>query len=302
MKFEDKVKMAKICLAISSNFNELASLIIKDAQEDQVRYAKSTESSSECGECLDKNQSKASDIENDSNKDDSENSEEAVDNKSIDNNADSDVVTESENVLAKIIKDNLILDSEADDKKSDVNVDCGDASKDKDDNIGENSGNTEGYSLKEEKEVEEKGKKNGKEFNVPFVDSGDTYVVTHTDKMSKNKYTMRIVVSSASTCKILAGSFIYSEIRGSKIPKNAIKILEMIKTSVKVTPLEDGRVLRIDQDVADVNVATASTLFFGRSESSRVFKNEETGEYYEPTRNKTPQTTSELESYIFNNT
>ena len=113
---------------------------------------------------------------------------------------------------------------------------------------------------------------------------------------------MKIVVSSASTCKILAGSFIYSEIKGAKASRDAINTLELIKSMYKTTDFEDGRILRVDQDIADIKVATAATLFFGRSESSRVFKNEKTGEYYEPTRNKTPQSTSELENYIFNNT
>ena len=113
---------------------------------------------------------------------------------------------------------------------------------------------------------------------------------------------MKIVVSSASTCKILAGSFIYSEVNGAKASRDAINTLELIKSMYKTTDFEDGRILRVDQDIADIKVATAATLFFGRAESSRVFKNEKTGEYYEPTRNKTPQSTSELENYIFNNT
>ena len=66
---------------------------------------------------------------------------------------------------------------------------------------------------------------------------------------------MRIVVSSASTCKILAGSFIYSEIKGAKASRDAINTLELIKGMYKTTDFEDGRILRVTQDIADIKVA-----------------------------------------------
>lgn len=286
MNSTDKMKIAEICLDISASLNKLAAILVDD-----VRKETNVETS-EAGEAdgLDLIQDTVSE------------SQDTVEEKGV-NNADGfDTVDKDKNVLEKIIKDNLILNDSKDNAGDSVEESVSDAVKTDDNTFSDSDKNLDESDVVDKKQESEEVAENHGNFNVPFVDSGDTYVVTHIDKISKHKYNMRIVVSSASTCKILAGSFIYSELKGSKIPKNAVNLLETIKTSIKITPFEDGRILRIDQDIADVNVATASTLFFGRSESSRVFKNEETGEYYEPTRNKTPQTTSELESYIFNNT
>lgn len=139
-------------------------------------------------------------------------------------------------------------------------------------------------------------------FSVPFIKKMELYESAHLDRESGNKYAMHIAVSSASTCKILEGSYIYADLKGTKISRDARETLERIKTKGKIVPVENGRLLRLIEDVPDVKVATAATLLFGRSESSRVFKNTKTGEFYTPTRNKTPQNTSELETYIFDNT
>lgn len=298
MKAEDKVKIVEICLDISSKFSQLASILMIDLQADSelskflnIQGEKDAEQIGfEDEDIKDKNSNTV------------EKHDDTVDEKSADITEQSDEVRDSENVLAKIIKDNLIIDANA--SKSNDNFKKPDKntfkiepkiSNVKVDSHAETDVNSEKLSSRSNVKVPD-------EFKVPFVDSGDTYTVSHVDKTSKNKYSMKIVVSSASTCKILAGSFIYSEIKGAKASRDAINTLELIKSMYRTTDFEDGRILRVDQDIADIKVATAATLFFGRAESSRVFKNEKTGEYYEPTRNKTPQSTSELENYIFNNT
>ena len=298
MKAEDKVKIVEICLDISSKFSQLASILMSDLQAD-----------SELAKFLNIQGEKDAEqvgFENEDIKgktaDTVEKHDDTVDAKSVDSKEQSDEVSNSENVLAKIIKDNLIIDANA--SKSNDNFKKPDRNtfkiEPKISNVKVDS--HAGTDVSSEKLSSRSNVKVPDEFKVPFVDSGDTYTVSHVDKASKNKYSMKIVVSSASTCKILAGSFIYSEVNGAKASRDAINTLELIKSMYRTTDFEDGRILRVDQDIADIKVATAATLFFGRAESSRVFKNEKTGEYYEPTRNKTPQSTSELENYIFNNT
>ena len=298
MKAEDKVKIVEICLDISSKFSQLASILMSDLQAD-----------SEISKFLNIQGEKDAEqvgFEDEDVKDKTtdtvEKPADTVDEKSVDSKEQSDEVRDSENVLAKIIKDNLIIDANA--SKSNDNFKKPDRNtfkiEPKISNVKVDS--HAGTDVSSEKLSSRSNVKVPDEFKVPFVDSGDTYTVSHVDKASKNKYSMKIVVSSASTCKILAGSFIYSEIKGAKASRDAINTLELIKSMYKTTDFENGRILRVDQDIADIKVATAATLFFGRAESSRVFKNEKTGEYYEPTRNKTPQSTSELENYIFNNT
>ena len=298
MKAEDKVKIVEICLDISSKFSQLASILMSDLQTDSelskflnIQGKKDAEQVGFEGEDI-----------KDKTTDTVEKHGDSVDEKSVDSKEQSDEVSDSENVLAKIIKDNLIIDVNTSKSNDDFKKLDGNTFKIKPEisNVKVDS-HTE-TDVSSEKLSSRSNVKVPDEFKVPFVDSGDTYTVSHVDKASKNKYSMKIVVSSASTCKILAGSFIYSEIKGAKASRDAINTLEFIKSVYKTTDFEDGRILRIDQDIADIKVATAATLFFGRAESSRVFKNEKTGEYYEPTRNKTPQSTSELENYIFNNT
>lgn len=298
MKTEDKVKIVEICLDISSKFSQLASILMSDLQADSelskflnIQGEKDAEQMGFEDEGI-----------KDKTADTVEKHDDTVDEKSVDSKEQSDEVSDSENVLAKIIKDNLIIEantskSNDDFKKPDINT-----FKIKPEISNVKVGSHAKTDVSSEKLSSRSNVKVPDEFKVPFVDSGDTYTVSHVDKASKNKYSMKIVVSSASTCKILAGSFIYSEVKGAKASRDATNTLELIKSMYKTTDFEDGRILRVDQDIADIKVATAATLFFGRSESSRVFKNEKTGEYYEPTRNKTPQSTSELENYIFNNT
>lgn len=298
MKAEDKVKIVEICLDISSKFSQLASILMSDLQADSelskflnIQGEKDAEQVGFEGEDI---KDKAADTV--------EKPDDTVDEKSVDSKEQSDEVRDSENVLVKIIKNNLIIDANTSKSNVDFKKPDGNTFKIKPvisnvkvDSHAETDVSSEKLSSRSNVKVPD-------EFKVPFVDSGDTYTVSHVDKVSKNKYSMKIVVSSASTCKILAGSFIYSEVKGAKASRDAVNTLELIKSMYKTTDFEDGRILRVDQDIADIKVATAATLFFGRAESSRVFKNEKTGEYYEPTRNKTPQSTSELENYIFNNT
>lgn len=298
MKAEDKVKIVEICLDISSKFSQLASILMSDLQADSelskflnIQGEKDAEQVGFEGEDI---KDKAADTV--------EKPDDTVDEKSVDSKEQSDEVRDSENVLVKIIKNNLIIDANTSKSNVDFKKPDGNTFKIKPvisnvkvDSHVETDVSSEKLSSRSNVKVPD-------EFKVPFVDSGDTYTVSHVDKVSKNKYSMKIVVSSASTCKILAGSFIYSEVKGAKASRDAVNTLELIKSMYKTTDFEDGRILRVDQDIADIKVATAATLFFGRAESSRVFKNEKTGEYYEPTRNKTPQSTSELENYIFNNT
>lgn len=298
MKAEDKVKIVEICLDISSKFSQLASILMSDLQADSelskflnIQGEKDAEQVGFEGEDI---KDKAADTV--------EKHDDSVDEKFVDSKEQSDEVRDSENVLAKIIKNNLIIDANTSKSNVDFKKPNGNTFKIKPvisnvkvDSHAETDVSSEKLSSRSNVKVPD-------EFKVPFVDSGDTYTVSHVDKVSKDKYSMKIVVSSASTCKILAGSFIYSEVKGAKASRDAINTLEIIKSMYKTTDFEDGRILRVDQDIADIKVATAATLFFGRAESSRVFKNEKTGEYYEPTRNKTPQSTSELENYIFNNT
>lgn len=298
MKAEDKVKIVEICLDISSKFSQLASILMGDLQTDsELSKFLSIQGEKDAEQVGFEDE----DVK-DKTADTVEKPDDTVDEKSADITEQNDEVSDSENVLAKIIKDNLIIDANA--SKSNDNFKKPDKntfkiepkiSNVKVDSHVETDVSSEKLSSRSNVKVPD-------EFKVPFVDSGDTYTVSHVDKASKNKYSMKIVVSSASTCKILAGSFIYSEVKGAKASRDAINTLELIKSMYKTTDFEDGRILRVDQDIADIKVATAATLFFGRAESSRVFKNEKTGEYYEPTRNKTPQSTSELENYIFNNT
>lgn len=298
MKAEDKVKIVEICLDISSKFSQLASILMSDLQAD-------SELSKFLGIQGEKDAEQVG-FENEDIKDRTANTvekhDDSVGEKSIDSKEESDEVSDSENVLAKIIKDNLIIDNNTSKSNDDFKKPDRNTFKIEPKISNEKVGGHAETDVSSEKLSSRSNVKVPEEFKVPFVDSGDTYTVSHVDKASKNKYGMKIVVSSASTCKILAGSFIYSEIKGAKASRDAINTLELIKGMYKTTDFEDGRILRVDQDIADIKVATAATLFFGRAESSRVFKNEKTGEYYEPTRNKTPQSTSELENYIFNNT
>lgn len=298
MKAEDKVKIVEICLDISSKFSQLASILMGDLQTD-----------SELSKFLNiqgEKDAEQVDFEDEDVKDKTadtvEKPDDTVDEKSVDSKEQSDEVRDSENVLAKIIKNNLIIDANTSKSNVDFKKPDGNTLEVRDKGIVEKVDDHTGTDVSSKKLSSRSNVKVPDEFKVPFVDSGDTYTVSHVDKASKNKYSMKIVVSSASTCKILAGSFIYSEVKGAKASRDAINTLELIKSMYKTTDFEDGRILRVDQDIADIKVATAATLFFGRAESSRVFKNEKTGEYYEPTRNKTPQSTSELENYIFNNT
>lgn len=298
MKAEDKVKIVEICLDISSKFSQLASILMSDLQADsELSKFLNVQGEKDAGQIGFEDEGFEDKVANTVEKYD-----DTVDEKFADITEQDDEVSDSENVLTKIIKDNLIIDGDTsklndDFKKSDNNT-----LEVRDKDIVEKVGSHAETDVNSEKLSGRSNVKVPDEFKVPFVDSGDTYTVSHVDKASKNKYSMKIVVSSASTCKILAGSFIYSEIKGAKASRDAINTLELIKGMYKTTDFEGGRILRVDQDIADIKVATAATLFFGRAESSRVFKNEKTGEYYEPTRNKTPQSTSELENYIFNNT
>lgn len=298
MKAEDRVKIVEICLDISSKFSQLASILMSDLQADSeisklldMQNSKDAEQMVNVGEGV---KTKVTDTV--------EKNDNTVDEKSIDSREQNDEVSDSENVLAKIIKDNLIIDGDTSVSSDDFKKPDNDTLEAEDKDITEKVDSHVETDVNSEKLSSRSNVKVPDEFKVPFVDSGDAYTVSHVDKASKNKYSMKIVVSSASTCKILAGSFIYSEVKGAKASRDALSTLEIIKSMYKTTDFEDGRILRVDQDIADIKVATAATLFFGRAESSRVFKNEKTGEYYEPTRNKTPQSTSELENYIFNNT
>lgn len=298
MKAEDKVKIVEICLDISSKFSQLASILMSDLQADQelskflnIQGEKDAEQIGFEDEGF---EDKAADTV--------EKYDDTVDEKFADITEQDDEVSDSENVLTKIIRDNLIIDGDTSKLNDNFKKFDNDTLEAGDKDIVEKVGSHAETGVNSEKLSSRSNVKVPDKFKVPFVDSGDTYTVSHVDKVSKNKYSMKIVVSSASTCKILAGSFIYSDIKGAKASRDAINTLELIKSMYKTTDFEDGRILRVDQDIADIKVATAATLFFGRAESSRVFKNEKTGEYYEPTRNKTPQSTSELENYIFNNT
>lgn len=298
MKTEDKVKIVEICLDISSKFSQLASILMGDLQADselsKFLNIQSEKDAEQIGFEDEGFEDKAADtVEKD---------DDTVDEKFADITEQDDEVSDSENVLTKIIKDNLIIDGDTSKLSDNFKKSDNDTLEVRDKSIVEKVDSHAETDVNSEKLSSRSNVKVPDEFKVPFVDSGDTYTVSHVDKVSKNKYSMKIVVSSASTCKILAGSFIYSEIKGAKASRDAINTLELIKSMYKTTDFEDGRILRVDQDIADIKVATAATLFFGRAESSRVFKNEKTGEYYEPTRNKTPQSTSELENYIFNNT
>lgn len=298
MKAEDKVKIVEICLDISSKFSQLASILMSDLQADselsKFLNIQGEKDAEQIGfEDEDFEDKVADTVEKD---------DDTVDEKFADITEQDDEVSDSENVLTKIIKDNLIIDGDTSKLNDNFKKSDNDTLEVRDKDIVEKVDSHAETDLNSEKLSSRSNVKVPDEFKVPFVDSGDTYTVSHVDKVSKNKYSMKIVVSSASTCKILAGSFIYSEIKGAKASRDAINTLELIKGMYKTTDFEDGRILRVDQDIADIKVATAATLLFGRAESSRVFKNEKTGEYYEPTRNKTPQSTSELENYIFNNT
>lgn len=298
MKTEDKVKIVEICLDISSKFSQLASILMSDLQADselsKFLNVQGEKDAEQIGFEDEGFEDKVADTV--------EKYDDTVDEKFADITEQDDEVSDSENVLTKIIKDNLIIDGDTSKLNDNFNKSDNDTLEIRNKDIVEKVGSHAETDVNSEKLSSRSNVKVPDEFKVPFVDSGDTYTVSHVDKVSKNKYSMKIVVSSASTCKILAGSFIYSEIKGAKASRDAINTLELIKGMYKTTDFEGGRILRVDQDIADIKVATAATLFFGRAESSRVFKNEKTGEYYEPTRNKTPQSTSELENYIFNNT
>lgn len=185
-------------------------------------------------------------------------------------------------------------------KSLDINQSSGDAEEFEENKLVDKSYEQVSKRPKERKADKDKG------FNVPFISTGTTYSANYIkDKDSGRKLKMKIQVLSSGRCKILKGSNILLGIEYAKgISKETLETLESITScSSKYKVINDEyMVAELLEDVLDVKVATAATLFFGKAKKSSVFRNIETGEVYQPTRKNTPKNTRELESYIFNNT
>lgn len=154
---------------------------------------------------------------------------------------------------------------------------------------------------KESKESKDK-------FSVPFVNNGEVYKATCRPKNSKQR-TMQILVTSTGRCNILKGSEV-AAVLSKDCSQEANSTLE----AIKAYRVEDGytcensdsdsdsdvNTIEVSRDILDIKVSTAATLLYGRQNSKHNFISLDTGKKYEQTRKQTPQSTQELESYIFN--
>lgn len=156
---------------------------------------------------------------------------------------------------------------------------------------------------KDKQEEQTNSEKESKDkFSVPFVNNGEVYKATCRPKNSKQR-TMQILVTSTGRCNILKGSEV-AAVLSKDCSQEANSTLE----AIKAYRVEDGctcensdvNTIEVSRDILDIKVSTAATLLYGRQNSKHNFISLDTGKKYEQTRKQTPQSTQELESYIFN--